>query len=140
MKVLQTMSNYFLLRVRALSLRMNAGNCLRLMEVNMNLGSWIQNQSFHISANSSGSRGLDISCIFLLVFALTFFANLPAFFLLSKVRICKNQQPMMILLFSVENLGNYKYRWKIYWSLPDLGTHRMDSHIKLGLQNFHQIF
>lgn len=47
--------------------------------------------SFHISANSSGSSGLDSSCIFLLVFALTFFANFPAFFFLSNARIWKHK-------------------------------------------------
>ncbi|MFS7896478.1 hypothetical protein Hanom_Chr00s004858g01725841 [Helianthus anomalus] len=43
--------------------------------------------SFHMSANSSVSNGFVISCIFLLVLALTFFAYLPAFCLFSNERI-----------------------------------------------------
>jgi len=54
--------------------------------------------SFHMSANSSGSNGLDSSCIFLLVLALTFLANFPAFCFFSSARICEIEMNIMPLM------------------------------------------
>lgn len=73
--------------------------------------------SFHISANSSCSSGFSSSCIFLLVFALTFLTKVPAFFFFCIDRIwkqsiyCINRSKLLNLESANKKINKNMFSW-----------------------------
>ena len=87
-------------------------------------GTFDHSSSFHMSANSSGSNGLERSHIFLLVFAYIFFAKFPALFIFSNARIWRTKLKTIRNFHMIKRGASAKWREK---PIPGLEIRRMGS-------------